>query len=94
VESKRLGSYLPALPLAERLLPILPQPKIDRFSKDRLQRRIAVVRQPVQRPGKPRIEIANDRPLPDPRLFSRVLVAGLAGSSVALTNKPLAPVAS
>ena len=69
MESKRLGSYLPALPLAERMLPVLPQPKIDRFSKDRLQRRIAIVRQPVQRPGKLRTEIADDRPLPDPRLF-------------------------
>jgi hypothetical protein len=63
------GAISPALPLAERLLPTLPQPKIDRFSKDRLQRRIAVVRQAVQRPGKLRIEIADDRPLPDPRLF-------------------------
>ena len=70
-ESKRLGSYLPALPLAEWLLPILPQPKIDRFSKDRLQRRIAVVRQPIQCPKKPRIGIANNRPLPDPRLGAK-----------------------
>ena len=42
--------------------------EIDSFSKDRLQRRPAIVRQPIQRSGKLRTEVADDRPLPDSRL--------------------------
>jgi hypothetical protein len=68
------------------MLSVLPQPKIDSFSKDRLQRRIAIV-------SPAHSEIADDRPLPDPRLRPGV-VAGLAGVSALLTNKPPGPVAS
>ena len=75
------------------MLPVILQPKIDSFSKDRLQRRPAIVRQPVQRSGKFRTEVADDRPLPVPRLRPGV-VAGLAGLSALLTNKPPGPVAS